>query len=188
MIFDKYLLCAGLALVLAGMFSASAAAQDNPKVEMETSMGNIVVELYPDKAPESVKNFLAYVDAGFYNGTIFHRIIPTFMIQGGGLTPNMQKKPTRPPIKNEATNKLSNKRGTIAMARTMDPDSATAQFFINVVDNAGLDHRGDSEETYGYAVFGRVTSGMDVADKIKSVKTANDVPVETVLIKSVKRK
>ncbi|MBI3940726.1 MAG: peptidyl-prolyl cis-trans isomerase [Acidobacteria bacterium] len=179
----------GLAFLVWGALDFAAHAADNPVVEMDTSLGMIVVELDPEKAPESVKNFLAYVDSGFYNGTIFHRIIATFMIQGGGLTPNMNRKPTGPPVKNEANNKLSNKRGTIAMARTMDINSATSQFFINVVDNTGLDYRGDTPEAYGYAVFGKVTAGMDIVDKIKSVKTGpNDVPVETVLIKSIKRK
>ena len=189
MSFCRYWPLLGLAFLVLGALNIPARAADNPVVEMETSLGKIVVELDPDKAPESVKNFLAYVDAGFYDGTIFHRIIPTFMIQGGGMTADMQRKPTRPPIKNEAGNKLSNKRGTIAMARTSEINSATAQFFINVVDNNMLDHTADSESGYGYAVFGKVTSGMDVVDKIKNVKTgAGDVPVETVLIKSVKRK
>jgi cyclophilin family peptidyl-prolyl cis-trans isomerase len=165
---------------------------DNPQVILETSMGTIRLELFKDKAPITVKNFLDYVDAGFYDGTIYHRVIPNFMIQGGGFTPDMKQKPTRDPIKNEAGNGVSNERGTIAMARTGVVDSATAQFFINVVDNAMLDHRDNSPRGFGYCVFGRVIEGMDVVDKIRAVKTHSasghdDVPVETVLIKSAKR-
>ncbi|MBI2821819.1 MAG: peptidyl-prolyl cis-trans isomerase [Acidobacteria bacterium] len=191
--FAQYVMVVGMALSSFFVRSLPVFAEDKPVVEMETSLGTIVIELYPDKAPESVKNFLAYVDSGFYNGTIFHRVIPTFMIQGGGMTQDLQRKSTRAAIKNEANNKLSNKRGTIAMARTGEINSATAQFFINVQDNDGLDYRGDSPDQYGYAVFGKVTAGMDVVDKIRNVKTAtnqgySDVPVDTVLIKSVKRK
>lgn len=167
----------------------------NPIVVMETSVGSepIEIELYSDKAPISVENFLKYVDAGFYNGTIFHRVINGFMIQGGGFTPDMTQKPTREPIKNEATNGLKNDRGTLAMARTMVVDSATAQFFINVVDNGFLNHRSADPQGYGYAVFGKVIKGMDMVDKIKAVPTANKggnegVPVTPVVIKSVKRK
>jgi cyclophilin family peptidyl-prolyl cis-trans isomerase len=176
-----------------GSPAASIKAKGSTVVRMETSLGPIVLQLNPDKAPISVKNFLAYVDSGFYNGTIFHRVIPTFMIQGGGFTPAMVKKTTRPPIKNEAGNGLSNKRGTIAMARTPEVDSASAQFFINVRDNsASLDHRDNSPDAYGYAVFGKVISGMDVVDKIKNVATTTkgsyqNVPVRPVTIKSVKR-
>lgn len=163
----------------------------NPVVVMETSMGAIEIELYADKAPETVKNFLQYVDDGFYAGTIFHRVIDGFMIQGGGFTEAMVQKPTRAPIKNEATNGLKNERGTIAMARTMVVDSATSQFFINVVDNPFLNHVDKNQ--YGYAVFGKVVSGMDVVDKIKTVPTTvrsghENVPVTPVVIKSVKRK
>ena len=142
---------------------------ENPVVLLETTSGDILVELYPDKAPETVANFLKYVDDGFYNNTIFHRVIPGFMIQGGGLTARMQQKDTSAPIKNEADNGLKNDRGTIAMARTMDPHSATAQFFINLVDNDFLNFQAPSGNGWGYCVFGRVTEGMDVVDKIAKV-------------------
>jgi len=175
----------------------SASSRDGKpvKVTMETSKGTIKLELYPDKAPITVKNFVQYAKSGHYNGTIFHRVIPGFMIQGGGMTPDGEEKPTRDPIKNEATNGLKNERGTIAMARTSVVDSATSQFFINVADNDFLNHRDTSDPGFGYAVFGKVTEGMDVADKIVSVPTtskvlggmpAQDVPVEPVVIKSVK--
>ena len=144
---------------------------ENPVVLLETTSGDILVELYPDKAPETVANFLKYVDNGFYNNTIFHRVIPGFMIQGGGLTARMQQKDTEAPIKNEADNGLKNDRGTIAMARTMDPHSATAQFFINLVDNDFLNFQAPSGNGWGYCVFGKVTEGMDVVDKIAKVKT-----------------
>ncbi|HYH01596.1 MAG TPA: peptidylprolyl isomerase [Bacillota bacterium] len=161
--------------------------ETNPQVLLETSLGNIVLELYPDKAPITVENFLSYVDSGFYNGTIFHRIIPGFMIQGGGMTPGLNEKSTQAPIKNEAANGLSNERGTIAMARTQVVDSATSQFFINVKDNAFLDHRNNTMNGFGYCVFGKVVDGMDVADKIvakptKSVNYYDDVPVEDIMI------
>lgn len=181
----------GVAMMVA--FSGeSTAAEKNPVVVMETSLGNVKIELDQAKAPISVKNFLSYVDEKFYDGTIFHRVISSFMIQGGGFTADMQQKPTKAPIKNEAGNGLSNKRGTLAMARTMVVDSATAQFFINVVDNDFLDHRDNSSQGFGYAVFGKVIEGMDVVDKIKSVKTGNkmgfqDVPMDAVVIKSIKR-
>jgi cyclophilin family peptidyl-prolyl cis-trans isomerase len=163
----------------------------NPRVILETSLGNITLELYPDKAPDTVKNFLSYVESGFYDGTIFHRVIPGFMVQGGGMTPGMNEKTTRPPIKNEAANGLSNTRGTIAMARTQVIDSATAQFFINVADNNFLDHRDNSMQGFGYCVFGKVLEGMEVADKIVAVptKTAGfyeNVPVDDVLIVKAK--
>lgn len=184
----------GLILMAAVMVAAFPveAAEKNPVVLMETSLGNVKIELDQAKAPVSVKNFLSYVDDKFYDGTIFHRVIEGFMIQGGGFTPDMHQKPTKAPIKNEAGNGLSNKRGTLAMARTMVVDSATAQFFINVVDNDFLDHRDNSPQGFGYAVFGKVVEGMDVIDKIKSVRTGSkmgfqDVPVETVAIKSIKR-
>lgn len=162
-------------------------------VIIKTNFGEITVELNDEKAPETVKNFLAYVDAGQYDGTIFHRVIKNFMIQGGGFTKDMQQKPTKAPIKNEATNGLKNSRGTLAMARTNDVNSATSQFFINVVDNSFLDNKGTSPSQYGYCVFGKVVSGMEVIDKIKDVKTSNagfhqDVPVEAVEIISIKRK
>jgi cyclophilin family peptidyl-prolyl cis-trans isomerase len=164
----------------------------NPVVLLTTSFGLIKIELWADKAPETVKNFLQYVDDGFYDGTIFHRVIDNFMIQGGGFTPEMKQKPTRPPIKNEAAAELKNDRGTIAMARTMIVDSATAQFFINVVDNSPLNHKNKSQNGFGYAVFGRVIEGMDVVDKIKSVQTVSsgpfqDVPTQAVTIESAKR-
>lgn len=167
-------------------------AGKNPVVLIETSLGNIKIELYPDKAPVTVKNFLDYVNAGFYNGTIFHRVINNFMIQGGGFTEDLHQKPTKPPIKNEATNGLKNKRGTIAMARTMIIDSATSQFFINQKDNSFLDHRDNSMQGFGYAVFGQVIEGMDVVDKIASTHTGvrkgfQDVPLTPVVIKSIKQ-
>jgi len=157
---------------------------------METSLGNIKIELNTKEAPISVQNFLGYVNKGFYNGTIFHRVINGFMIQGGGFTPDMTPKAAGAPIKNEAGNGLKNDRGTIAMARTGNPDSATAQFFINVVNNDGLNR--PSPDGFGYAVFGKVVEGMDVVDKIKAVKTGTsnmgfrDVPETPVVIKSVK--
>lgn len=169
-----------------------AVAADNQKVIMDTSKGQFTIELYADKSPETVKNFLAYVDAGFYSGTIFHRVIPGFMIQGGGFTPDMQQKPTRPPIKIESDNGLKNLRGTLAMARTQDPNSATAQFFINSVDNAFLNFTAKTAQGWGYAVFGRVVQGLEVVDEISKVKTGSkgmhrDVPVETITITGIKR-
>jgi cyclophilin family peptidyl-prolyl cis-trans isomerase len=162
---------------------------DSKMVKLETSMGDIVVELNEAAVPITVKNWLTYVQDGFYDGTIFHRVIPNFMIQGGGLTADMQRKATHPPIVNEAANGPKNDRGTIAMARTNDPDSATSQFFINHRDNDSLNYGGPSKP--GYAVFGRVVEGMDVVDKIAAVKTTRvgsraDVPVEAVVIKSAK--
>ena len=181
-------LCLALVMV---MPVGSAAQGENPVVVIETSMGGITVELFPDRAPKSVENFLAYVSQGFYDGTIFHRVISNFMIQGGGFTADMQKKDTRAPIENEADNGLKNGRGTLAMARTPEIHSATAQFFINVKDNAFLDYKGPSAADFGYAVFGKVTEGLDVVDKIKSVKTGGagpyqDVPVEAVVIKTIR--
>ena len=165
---------------------------ENPVVLLETTSGDILVELYPDKAPETVANFLKYVDNGFYNNTIFHRVIPGFMIQGGGLTARMPQKDTEAPIKNEADNGLKNDRGTIAMARTMDPHSATAQFFINLVDNDFLNFQAPSGNGWGYCVFGKVTEGMDVVDKIAKVKTTTvgmyqDVPSDLVVITGASR-
>jgi cyclophilin family peptidyl-prolyl cis-trans isomerase len=183
-----------LVLMAACLFQVSSAQEKekvaNPVVIMETSMGTITLELNREKAPVTVENFLSYANEGFYDGTIFHRVIENFMIQGGGFTPDMVQKETKPTIKNEAGNGLSNTRGTIAMARTQIVDSATAQFFINVVDNVSLDHKDESVGGFGYCVFGKVTDGMDVVDKIRKVKTGmkmgfNDVPVETVLIKKV---
>ncbi|HEY8155609.1 MAG TPA: peptidylprolyl isomerase [Myxococcota bacterium] len=161
----------------------------NPVVTLETSLGSIVLELDAKKAPISVANFLAYVDSGFYDGTVFHRVIPDFMIQGGGFAPDMTQKPTKAPIKNEADNGLANDSWTIAMARTPAKDSATAQFFINLKDNDFLNH---GSRDFGYAVFGKVTSGVDVVKKIAAVKTTTksgnqNVPVEPVVIKSAKR-
>jgi len=165
--------------------------EKNPVVIMETSMGNVKIELFKDKAPISVRNFLSYVKDAYYDGTIFHRVIKTFMVQGGGLDENMQPKKTKFAIKNEATNGLKNLRGTLAMARTSVVDSATSQFFINVVDNAFLDHSGKTPDRFGYAVFAQVIEGMDVVDAIREVKTGNkgghqDVPVEPVFINSIK--
>jgi cyclophilin family peptidyl-prolyl cis-trans isomerase len=185
-----------LAVSILGLLMTSAttiqAEKINPKVIMKTSMGDITIELYPDKAPITVNNFLSYVDEKFYDGTIFHRVMKGFMIQGGGLTPDLTSKPVKPAIKNEATNKLENKRGTIAMARMPDIDSATCQFFINHVDNPGLDHRDNTPEGYGYAVFGKVVKGMDVVDAIANVKTMTrngraNVPRETITIISIRR-
>jgi cyclophilin family peptidyl-prolyl cis-trans isomerase len=177
-----------LCFVVLGVVAANGARAANPVVVMETSMGTVKIELFEDKAPVTVKNFLSYVKDKHYDGTIYHRVIDGFMIQGGGFEPGMKEKKTKDPIKNESDNKLSNLRGTIAMARTSDPDSATAQFYINVKDNKGLDA---ADGRAGYAVFGRVTEGMDVVDKIKAVKTTSkmghrDVPEEDVVIKSVK--
>jgi peptidyl-prolyl cis-trans isomerase A (cyclophilin A) len=181
------------AAFLITLAATSSAMADEPKVRMVTSAGTITIELFPDKAPATVKNFLRYVDEGLYNGTVFHRVIPGFMIQGGGYTPQMREKPTHAPIKNEADNGLKNDRGTIAMARTSDPDSATAQFFINLKDNDFLNHTGKSLRGWGYAVFGKVIAGMDVVDKIAGVRTGNhpngmqDVPKTPVVIEKVTR-
>lgn len=167
----------------------SAATAAAPKVLVKTSLGDITLELYPDKSPKSVDNFLTYVKSGFYDGTIFHRVIAGFMIQGGGFTADLRQKKTRAPIAIESKNGLSNLRGTLAMARTMDPNSATAQFFINTVDNPRLDYTSDANP--GYAVFGKVVSGMDVVEKIRAVETgaqgpfASDVPKTPVVIEKV---
>lgn len=165
----------------------------NPLVLLETTSGDILIELFPDEAPESVANFLAYVDDGYYENTIFHRVIKGFMIQGGGLDMRLApKEGVREPITNEATNGLKNVRGTVAMARTSEIHSATCQFFINTVDNAFLDHSEETPQGYGYAVFGKVAEGMDVVDKIEKVKTKNtqhydDVPTDSVLITGCSR-
>lgn len=177
-----------VAVFLAGMVSGAFA--ENPKVVMQTNMGQILLELYPDKAPITVKNFLEYVEEGYYDGTIFHRVINDFMIQGGGFDKNMNRKKTKDPIKNEADNGLANDRGTIAMARTMVVDSATSQFFINVKDNAFLNFRDKTQKGYGYAVFGKVVDGMPVVDKIKRAATGvkngmRDVPVKPVIIEKM---
>lgn len=193
------LFCVAVVGVMAAVAPEGGAAEpaDNPVVAIETSMGTIKVELYQDKAPVTVKNFLDYTDAKHYDGLIFHRVIgkenagDDFMIQGGGMGPGMKEKKTRDPIKLESGNGVSNVRGTIAMARTGEPDTATSQFFINVGDNSGrLD--GNRPGKNGYAAFGRVTEGMDVVDKIKAVRTQSvgrhgDVPVEDIVIKSVRR-
>ncbi len=171
-------------------FKSQANLNQNPVVEMKTSMGLIKMQLFKTEAPISTENFLKYVDKKFYDGVIFHRVIKEFMIQGGGFLPDMTEKTTLfPTIKNEAKNGLSNKRGTLAMARTNEVDSASAQFYINVVDNAMLDHK--SQDQYGYAVFGEVIEGMDVVDKIRAVATGNkngfsDVPVKSITIESVR--
>lgn len=176
----------GLALALAVAFCLPAQAA--PQVRLDTTMGAIVIQLDKERAPITVANFLKYVQSGFYNGTIFHRVIPGFMIQGGGLTADMKEKATNPPIKNESGNKLRNRRYSIAMARTSVPDSATSQFFINVKDNRFLD-KDRAQDGVGYAVFGQVISGQDVCDKIVAVRTKSvgpyrDVPSTPVVIKS----
>jgi cyclophilin family peptidyl-prolyl cis-trans isomerase len=188
----KILTIIALAFVFAESSQGAAMEEKkvNPSVIIETSMGNVTVELYQDKAPKTVANFLEYVKAGYFKGTIFHRVIKGFMIQGGGLSADMKGKPTQSPIENEATNGLKNARGTIAMARTGEIHSATSQFFINTVDNSFLDHRSKSPEKFGYCVFGKVTSGMDVVDKIESVQTETkgmyqNVPTKPILITDV---
>ncbi len=180
------------ALLAAVIFLAGMALAQTPatKVLMKTSMGDITIELNAAKAPVTVKNFLSYVTDKYYDGTIFHRVIPGFMIQGGGMTPDMGEKASRNAIKNEAANGLRNSRGTIAMARTPVVDSATCQFFINLKDNNFLDHKDNSDEGFGYCVFGKVVAGMDVVDAIAKVKTGNkrghqNVPLEPVTILSV---
>jgi len=177
-----------LGLLTVVLIAGPLAAQ-NPSVTMTTSKGAIVIELDDEKAPKSVENFLAYVDAGYFDGTIFHRVMDGFMIQGGGFTADMQKKAPNDPIENESKNGLSNMRGTVSMARTSDPHSATSQFFINTVDNDALDSSGGE---WGYAVFGRVTSGLDAVDAISGVTVGSqsgmqNVPNETILIESVTR-
>ena len=186
MSFTKIILSCALALALAA--PALAAENPNPAVKLETTMGDIVIRLDAAKAPITVENFLAYVKAGYYDGTIFHRVIGNFMIQGGGMTPDMEAKKTNKPIKNEANNGLKNKKYNVAMARTSDPHSATAQFFINVKDNDFLDFKAPEGSGWGYAVFGRVIKGQNVVDKIKAVPTGSrgmhqDVPLEPVIIK-----
>ncbi|MGD0950251.1 MAG: peptidylprolyl isomerase [Candidatus Binatia bacterium] len=179
-----------IALITMLVAGAVRAEGKNPMVLMSTSMGDIKIELYEDKAPVTVKNFLGYVNDKFYDGTIFHRVIPNFMIQGGGFDKDMKEKPTKAPIKNEAANGLKNDTGTVAMARTGVVDSATAQFFISVKDNDFLNHRDQSPQGFGYAVFGKVVDGMDVVHKIEHVQTTTkgiyrDVPQEPVVIKSI---
>jgi peptidyl-prolyl cis-trans isomerase A (cyclophilin A) len=181
---------AAVCLSLTSGLAGGAAAEEKPVVVLKTSLGDIQIELYPDKAPRSVENFLSYVDDGFYDGTIFHRVIPNFMIQGGGMTPDLARKSTRPPIVNEADNGLENDVGTLAMARTQVKDSATSQFFINVKDNDFLNYGPGND---GYAVFGRVVDGMDVVQKIVAVPTTTragyqNVPATPVVIESARRK
>jgi peptidyl-prolyl cis-trans isomerase A (cyclophilin A) len=171
-------------LVCAALWAASPVfAADAPRVKFSTSLGDFVVEVYPDKAPKTVENFLQYAKDKFYDGTIFHRVMDGFMVQGGGFTPDMQQKPTRAPIPLEAGNGLKNDRGTIAMARTGNPHSATAQFFINVQDNPSLN--APSPDGFGYAVFGKVVSGMDVVDKIRVAPTGNKGPFQNVPLTSI---
>jgi cyclophilin family peptidyl-prolyl cis-trans isomerase len=167
--------------------AVSVVPAGNPRVALQTTKGRIVIEVFTDKAPKSARNFLDYVKSGQFNGTIFHRVIPGFMVQAGGFTPDMTEKPTRPPIPNEADNGLQNERGTLAMARTSDPNSAAAQFFINVANNGSLNFRGKTPDGWGYAVFGKVVEGMDVVDAIVQVPTTTkgpygDVPVQPILI------
>jgi len=183
--------------LIAGLAAGPAAGESpstegRPLVELQTSMGRIVIALYPEKAPATVSNFLQYVEDGFYDGTIFHRVIPDFMIQGGGFTPEFNQKDTREPIRNEADVALRNARGTVAMARTSDPNSATAQFFINLVDNPHLDHRAKNVQGWGYTAFGKVVEGMAVVDAIAGVSTQTagmhrNVPAEPVVITEVRR-
>lgn len=179
-----------LFVFMAILMTASNSQAETTMVQMDTSKGSITLELDAGKAPATVENFLVYVKEGFYDGTIFHRVISNFMIQGGGFTEGMTQKPTHAPVKNEANNGLSNDTGTIAMARTSNPHSATAQFFINVKDNTFLNFSGETAQGWGYAVFGRVTEGMDTVNAIKNVSTASkgpfdDVPVEAVIIEKV---
>lgn len=188
---SRYL--AGTVALVALLFSGTSALAKgkNPVVELDTSMGKIKLELFAKKAPKSVANFLRYVRSGHYKGTIFHRVMSTFMIQGGGMTPDMREKRTKKPIRNEADNGLSNARGTLAMARTSAPHSATAQFFINVRNNKMLDHKSKTLRGWGYCVFGKVVAGMKTVDKIRLVSTTarkghENVPVEPILIKNAK--
>ena len=183
-----------LSNIAAGLFlvASFAAGAANPQVEMKTTLGTVVIELYRDKAPLTVDNFLRYVNDRHYDGTLFHRVIPGFMIQGGGYRPDFSEKPVRKPVRNEAGNGLRNEIGTVAMARTDDPHSATAQFFINVADNEALDFRFPTQKGYGYCVFGKVVKGMNVVQRIAKVRTGpgrgghENVPVKPVLIESIK--
>jgi peptidyl-prolyl cis-trans isomerase B (cyclophilin B) len=175
-----------LLLSLIGISLSAVNAHAQPSVEIKTSEGSIIVELNSEKAPNTVANFLQYVKDGFYSGTVFHRVIPNFMIQGGGMDKNLNEKPTRAPIRNEANNGLTNAVGTIAMARTGDPHSATAQFFINVAKNDFLNYTDQSERGWGYTVFGKVTKGMNVVEKIARKPTdGGDTPIQTITIESV---
>lgn len=185
----KILFLGGLFMALTLVSAIDSEAADNPRVIFETNMGTMVLELYPEKAPVTVKNFLNYVDSGFYDGTIFHRVIPGFVIQGGGFDNKMEKKKNNPPIKNEADNGLRNLRATLSMARTQQVNSATSQFFINLKNNSNLDHSGHN---FGYAVFAKVVKGVGTIDKIAGVKTTTkghyqDVPAEPVMLISAKR-
>ncbi len=178
------------ALFLAVCAGGAEAASNKPQVTIETSKGTIVIELYPDEAPKTVANFLNYARWGHYDGTIFHRVIPNFMIQGGGFSSDLKQKTTEMPVENEADNGLLNDRGTVAMARTPDPHSASDQFFINTKNNTSLNHKSKTPEGWGYTVFGKVTKGMDVVDAISKVNTTtrgsmSDVPVEPVVITKV---
>jgi len=182
-----------LAVLLTFFITIPSFGKDNPVVVIKTNIGDIYVELYPDKAPKTVKNFLTYVKEGFYDGLIFHRVVKGFVIQGGGFDKDLKyKKPTHPPVENESDNGLSNKRGTIAMARTSDPHSATTQFYINLADNSFLDY-GKNPKKWGYTVFGKVIKGMDVVDEISQVPVTNigwmtNIPIKPVVIESVKLK
>jgi peptidyl-prolyl cis-trans isomerase B (cyclophilin B) len=176
-------------IVLFGLVPPVSAGTDNPRVKLQTTKGDIVIELDKAHAPKTVENFLAYVKSGHYDGTIFHRVIAGFMIQGGGMDEGLRQKPTNPPVSNEADNGLKNDRGTLAMARTNDPNSATSQFFINTVDNAFLNFKAKTASGWGYCVFGKVVEGMDVVDAIEHVPTGNkgmfsDVPTTPMVIKS----
>lgn len=181
------------ALLVLSVFSLPLMAEVKAShyIKVETNHGSFILALYADKAPKTVENFLKYMDSGFYNNTIFHRIIPGFVVQGGGFTKDFKRKSTRPPIYNEAKNGLSNRRGTIAMARTLDPHSATSQFYINLADNKNLDHRSEAPAEWGYAVFGEIISGMDVIDKIAQLTTGpgghfqSDVPITPVIISNM---
>lgn len=179
-----------LILMLGMAVAGGAQGAEAPRVKLETTKGTVVLELYPDKAPKTVENFLGYVERGFYDGTVFHRVIPGFVIQGGGFTADYERKATREPVANESDNGLDNDRGTISMARTRDPHSATTQFFINLADNENLNRRGGQ---WGYAVFGKVVEGMDVIDAIAAVETGaagpfpRDAPQEPVVIESARR-
>lgn len=181
-----------LGALCALLLSSTTVIAANPHVELKTNLGGITIELYPDKAPQTVKNFLEYVQSGYYKGTVFHRVIPGFMIQGGGFSQDFTQKPTRDPVQNEAANGLKNDIGTIAMARTPNPHSATAQFFINVADNAFLNHTAPTARGYGYTVFGKVVKGMDVVNRIAQMPTGpggqfpQDVPKHEVLIQDAK--
>ena len=188
----KLLIVCFVCLAVMAATAAPVSAAENPTIVVETSMGTFEIELFTDKAPKTVANILGYVDDKYYDGLVFHRVISNFMIQGGGMNGKLEKKETKAAIVNESANGLQNKRGTIAMARTNKPDSATSQFYVNVKDNDGLD-RANAADEVGYCVFGKVTKGMDVVDKIKEVKTETrggmkDVPIEDVTIKTIRVK